>query len=150
MDEATKNYMNYKNKNSGSASNRYHYILNESDLTSAWLKFHNDLGYPLMTDSKYRRAIIYNRQGLEKQIEKMIANVIETELKDLADIVVADITYQLNNLTQTASGQLVKPNGLHTSSMGSLIGRALGKGLVNGFSKILDDMTDTDDRRYRR
>ena len=31
--------------------------------TSVYL---NELGYPLMMDSKYRRAIVYNKKGLEQ------------------------------------------------------------------------------------
>ena len=49
-------------------SKRYSYIVSQDDLTNAWLQMNNDLGYPLMMDSKYRRAIVMNKQGLEKKI----------------------------------------------------------------------------------
>lgn len=42
-------------------SRRYNYIVTNDELTNAYLKMRNDLGYPLMMDSKYRRAIVYNK-----------------------------------------------------------------------------------------
>ena len=63
--------------NIGSGANKYQYILNSDDLTNAYLQMRNDLGYPLMVDSKYRRAIVYNKQGLEKRIQQMINDTIE-------------------------------------------------------------------------
>ncbi len=110
---------------------------------------HHDLGYPLKVDSKYRRAIIYNKSGLEKQIQDMIKEVIGNNLQELGNLVVDDITYQLNNLTTTANGTLVRKSGIHTSNFGALLGKALGKGLVKGFSAILDDITDIDNRHRR-
>lgn len=107
---------------------------------------HHDLGYPLKIDSRYKRAIVYNKSGLEKQIEEMISKVIGENLEKLADLVVDDITAQLNCLTQTANGQLIKSKS-YSSKLGSMIGKALGKGLVKGFSQILDDMTDPNKRR---
>lgn len=130
-------------------SQRYSYIINESDLTNAWLSFHDELGYPLMIDSGYRRAIVYNKKGLEKQIQNMINECIEKEAKELSDIIVNDITYQLNNITQSVNGTFIK-GGNSSFNLGGLIGKALGKGLVNGFFNILDDITDTDEERKRR
>ena len=55
----------------GNGLSTYQYILNSDDLTNAYLQMRNDLGYPLMVDSKYRRAIVYNKQGLEKRIQEI-------------------------------------------------------------------------------
>ena len=86
----------------------YSYILNQEDLTNAYLQMRNDLGYPLMVDSKYRRAIVYNKEGLEKQIENMINNCIIANIQELekmvAEDIVNDITSQLNGLSQAANG----------------------------------------------
>ena len=109
---------------------------------------HHDLGYPLKVDSKYRRAIVYNKSGLEKQIQDMIQQVIGDNLESLADLVVDDITAQLNSLRQSANGQLVK-SGIRSSNFGAMIGKALGKGLVKGFNDILNDMTDINRRNKR-
>ena len=110
---------------------------------------HHDLGYPLKVDSKYRRAIVYNKSGLEKQIQDMITKVIGEHLQELGDLVVDDITYQLNNLATSANGTIVRKSGIHTSNFGALIGKALGKGLVKGFNDILDDITNTNNRNRR-
>ena len=110
---------------------------------------HHDLGYPLKVDSKYRRAIVYNKSGLEKQIQDMIQQVIGDNLKELADVVADDITAQLNSLTTSANGQFIHKSGVHTSNFGAMIGKVLGKGLVKGFNDILNDITDTD-KRYKK
>ncbi len=129
--------------------NKYSYILSSDDLTNAYLQMRNDLGYPLMLESTYRRAIVYNKQGLEKKIENMINNCLEEAAKNLSDIIVADITYQLNNITTAANGKIVVGGG-KSFNMASMLGSALGKGLVKGFFNILDDITDNEDYRRRR
>ncbi len=133
----------------GSGLSTYQYILNSDDLTNAYLQMRNDLGYPLMVDSKYRRAIVYNKQGLEKRIQEMINDTIEAAAKTLSDLVVADITHQLNNITMAANGKMVVGGG-SSLNMGKMLGSALGKGLVKGFFTILDEITDNDDNYRRR
>ena len=127
-------------------SNKYSYIISESDLINAWVKMHNDLGYPLMIDSKYRRSIVYNKQGLERQINNMIVECIKEATKDLTDIVVADIISQINSITQTTSGKVISKNNSYTGKTNLFI-NALSSGLVNGFFKILDDITEYEDNR---
>lgn len=126
---------------------RYNYYISQNDFASMWVKMHADLGYPLMTDSRYKRAIVYNKQGLEKRIQDMIIEVIGNNLQELADIVADDITAQLDSLTQTTGGKLVNTRRTHSSNMTVLISKALSKGLVKGFNAILDDMTDIDRNR---
>lgn len=126
-------------------SNRYSYIIDEKDLTNAWLQFHNDLGYPLMIDSKYRRAIVYNKSGLERKIQQMIMEVMEENGKILADMIANDITNQLNNLTDTANGKLTTTK----SNRSFYLANAISKGLVKGFFKVLDDIIIPDDD-YKR
>lgn len=150
MNKETKRHLGNISRSVGhDVTNRYNYIISESDLIDAWVKLHNDLGYPLMTDSKYHRAIIYNKEGLEKQIESMINSVIAENMQELADIVAADINAQLNSLTQVANGQLMRTSG-HNSNMGALIGKAIGNGLVKSFNDFLDDIIDYDDDYKRR
>lgn len=132
----------------GNGLSTYQYILNSDDLTNAYLQMRNDLGYPLMVDSKYRRAIVYNKQGLEKRIQEMINDTIEAAAKTLSDLVVADITHQLNNITMAANGKIVVGGG-SSWNIGKMLGSALGKGLVNEFFTILDEITDNDDKRRR-
>ncbi len=131
--------------------NRYSLLLNTDDLTNAYLKMRNDLGYPLMLESTYRRAIVYNKQGLEKQIESMIAEVVGENFSKLTDLVANDVVNTLNTIHQLANGQVVLGTTSQSNKLSSLIGKALGKGLVKGLVKgffdILDDITTYDDKR---
>lgn len=131
-------------------SNRYSYVISEDDLTNAWLQMHNDLGYPLMMDSKYRRAIIYNKQGLERQITQMVNNCIIANMKELERMVIEDIgkdlESMLNGITQAANGTITL--GKPQSKSGNATNRfadALAKGLAKGVGKIIDDMTKIND-----
>ena len=126
---------------------RYSLLLNTDDLTNAYLKMRNDLGYPLMLESTYRRAIVYNKQGLEKQIESMIAEVVGENFSKLTDLVANDVVNTLNSIHQLANGQVVLGTTSQSNKLSSLIGKALGKGLVKGFFDILDDITTYDDKR---
>ena len=157
-DSAMKHHLGNISRQVGhDVSNRYSYIVNQDDLTNAWLQMHNDLGYPLMVDSKYRRAIVYNKEGLEKQIQKMIAECIQASSKELADMVATDtvneIAAQLNSLTQAANGQIVigKTGGGSNRSSGAAnrFAAALGRNLVKGFFKLIDDITEPTDKRRR-
>lgn len=123
----------------------YDYAIDTNEFANLWYQMHKDLGYPLQIDSRYKRAIVYNKQGLEQKIQKMLEEVIGKNGQVLADIIANDINNKLDSLTQTANGKTV------TSKSGSshILATALTKGLVNGFIKILDDITTPDDN-YRR
>lgn len=125
----------------------YRYILNTDDLTNAYIQMRNDLGYPLKVDSKYRRAIVYNKQGLEKQIEKMINDTIENSFNKLSDLVAQDIANKVDSLLSTSTGTIGGGNTSFNSA--KMIGSVIGKGLVKGFFDILDSITDTEDNRRR-
>lgn len=131
-------------------NNRYDYIITGNNLINAWVQMHNDLGYPLKVDSKYRRTIIYNKQGLEKQIQEMIKQCIEETSKDLVGVVMSDIVTEFNNITQTANGQFVTGGKGNKQVISSLFTSSLSKGLVNGFLGILDDITSYDNNNRRR
>lgn len=130
-------------------SSRYSYIVTENELTNAWLQMHNDLGYPLMMTSKYRRAIIYNKEGLEKKIQQMITECVKESSKELTNIMTTDVLAQLNNIVQDVKGNLVFGKGSYTGKTTHLLAKAIGGGLVNGFFKVLDDITYKDDNRRR-
>ena len=131
-------------------NNKYDYIITGNDLINAWVQMHNDLGYPLKVDSKYRRTIIYNKQGLEKQIQEMIKQCIEETSKDIVGVIMADIVTEFNNITQTANGQFVTGGKGNKQGISSLFTSSLSKGLVNGFFGILDDITSYDNNNRRR
>ena len=142
--------MNAMNKHLGNISravghdvtNKYSYIISSDDLTNAYVKMKDELGYPLMIDSKYRRAIVYNKKGLEKKIRETIDNCIIDNIMLLDRMVVEVIVTQLNGITQSANGKIIMGKTSVSNNTMNLFSNALVKGLVNGVGKIIDDITD--------
>lgn len=136
-------------------SHKYSYIINQDDLTNAYLQMRNDLGYPLMIDSKYRRAIVYNKQGIERKIAEMINECIIANIKELESMMIEDVSKDienmLNGITQSSHGVITlgKVNNKGCKSATNRFASALAKGLVKGVSKIIDDMTNPKDDRSR-
>lgn len=128
-------------------SNRYSYIISQNDLTNAYLQMKNDLGYPLMMDSKYRRAIVYNKEGLEKEISKMIDGCILANIKELEKMIVEDISNDvetmLNGITQAQNGRvLMGKSNSKNASFTNIFAKSLAKGLVKGVGKMIDDIVN--------
>ena len=119
-------------------SNRYSYIISQNDIYKAYNDMRDELDYPLVMDSKYRRAIVYNKKGLEKKINEVVNNTILNNIQLLDRMVVQDIVTQLNSIKQTSNGTLAVSNT--TNSFASMLGSALAKGIVKGVSGIIDDM----------
>lgn len=130
-------------------SKRYNYIISNDDLTNAYLQMRDELGYPLMIDSKYRRAVVYNKKGLEKKIQNLVYECIINNAKEFEDMVANDVADdiidQLNSMVQTANGQ-IKKGSVKKKSATSEFAKALAKGLVQGVGKIIDEITKYDER----
>ncbi len=131
-------------------THRYSYITSESELIDAWLKLHEDLNYPLMVDSRYHRALIYNREGLEKFIQDNLINNMKQAFDELANIATNDIEKMLNNIIQTKDGKIIIDKSNNTNSTINLIANATAKGLVKGIFNLLDEITRYDDDDYKR
>ena len=148
--------MNAMNKHLGNISrvvghdvtNKYSYVVNSNDLTNAYVKMKDELGYPLMIDSKYRRAIVYNKKGLQKKIENVIDNCIINNISLLDRIVVEDIVSQLNSITQSANGMLSvgKKNSSNISAI-NMFANSMLKGVLKGVENIIDDIVNQKDER---
>ena len=148
--------MNAMNKHLGNISravghdvtNKYSYVINSNDLTNAYVKMKDELGYPLMIDSKYRRAIVYNKKGLQKKIENVIDNCIINNISLLDRIVVEDIVSQLNSITQSANGMLSvgKKNSSNISAI-NMFANSMLKGVLKGVDNIIDDIINQKDER---
>lgn len=123
-------------------TNKYNYIISSDDLTNAYVKMKDELGYPLMMDSKYRRAIVYNKKGLEKKIRETIDKSIINNIMLLDRMVVEDIVTQLNGITQSSNGKMIIGKTSVSNNAMNLFSNALVKGLVSGVGKIIDDITD--------
>lgn len=134
-------------------TNRYSYIVSNDDLVNTYLKMRHELHYPLMVDSRNRRAIVYNKKGLEKKIQDMINECILSNISELenmiANDVVDNITSQLNGLTQTANGSVIVGKRNSKNSSTNLFINAMAKGMVMGVGKIIDDITNPKDNKSR-
>ena len=129
-------------------SHKYSYIISQDDLINAYTQMRDELGYPLMVDSKYRRAIVYNKKGLEKQIRESINDTIISNIHLLEMMVVEDIVGMLNGVVQSANGNIVMGKSGNKKSATVLFADAMVKGVLKGVSSIIDDITNTKD--YRR
>ena len=128
-------------------SHKYSYIISQDDLINAYTQMRDELGYPLMVDSKYRRAIVYNKKGLEKKIRETIDKCIIDNIMLLDRMVVEDIVTQLNGITQSANGKIIMGKTSVSNNTINLFSNALVKGLVNGVGKIIDDITNIEERK---
>lgn len=133
-------------------ASRYTYILDNDDFTNAWIKMHDDLGYPLMVDSRHRRAIVYNKKGLEQKIQKMILECISNSMKELekmvAEDIVNEVTNELNGLVQLSNGTITRSGKSNNRDM-SKFANLLAKGMVKGVSDLIDEITNPNDNRRR-
>lgn len=134
-------------------SNRYNYIVSQDELTNAYLQMRSELGYPLMIDSKYRRAIVWNKKGIEKKISDMIKNCIFANLKQLESIVAKDIAeeirMQLQGIKQMQNGTIVTGKVKSSSFENEIVrfANTITKGVIKGVGDIVNDMTNERGRR---
>lgn len=133
---------NIRRASGGKGGSRYEYMINQSDIASAYMQMRDELGYPLMIDSRNRRAIVYNKKGVEKKIQQLIDNCILSNIKLLENMVATDIVNevnrQLNGITQMGKTTV-------KSSNVNLFASAMTKGLMNGIGSIVDDMINGND-----
>ena len=127
---------------------RYSYIISGDKLTDEYIKMKNELGYPLMMDSKYRRAIVYNKKGLEKKImdlvqKSVISNISEME-EIIANDVADDIISQIEGLTQNSNGKMKKSSNNNSLNK---FAKSLTKALFDGVNYIIDDILYGEDRK---
>ncbi len=117
-------------------SNKYTFIADTTDLYNSFISSHRDLSYPLRKEVKRDRYIL-NSQGLQKDIEKVVDEALQKAATPLIDLVSTDIANEAySKLYDIHNG--VK----HTSqinNIGSMLGKILGKSIVEGIKGLLDD-----------
>jgi hypothetical protein len=115
---------------------KYTFITNTSDLYNSFISSHRDLSYPLRKEVKRDRYIL-NEQGLQKDIEKVIDESLEKAVEPLIDLVSTDIVNEAySKLSDIHNGITHKSQ---TNKLGAMLGKVLGKSLVDGITKILND-----------
>lgn len=142
---------NLKRAVGNNSSGKYSYIVNNSELTNAYLQMRSELGYPLMVDSKYRRAIVYNKQGIENKIQELINQSIISNIKLLENIVAEDIVNavmsQISSMSNAINnGYIMTKNTIKKSGNTlSIFANALAKSIIGGMGRVIDDIINYDD-----
>ena len=129
---------------------RYEYMLSQDELVDAWVKAHAELGYPLKKQSYRDRYLIYNKQGLEKEIEKIITELIINSEKILVEMLREDATQVMQELADSinvVNNQVVINKPSNQSSFGSKVGRYLGKAIAQATKKIVKELTKDNNNR---
>lgn len=117
-------------------SNKYTFIADTTDLYNSFVSSHRDLSYPLRKEIKRDRYIL-NSQGLQKDIEKVVDEALQKAATPLIEIVSTDIANEAYSKLYDIH------NGIkHTSkinSLGSMLGKVLGKSIVEGITGLLKE-----------
>ena len=117
-------------------SDRYTFIADTTDLYNNFISSHRELSYPLRKEVKRDRYIL-NSQGLQKDIEKVVDESLQKAVEPLIDLVSTDIANEAySKLYDIHNGITHKSQ---TNKLGAMLGRVLGKSLVEGITHILDD-----------
>lgn len=117
-------------------SGKYTFIADTTDLYNSFVSAHRDLSYPLRKEVKRDRYIL-NSQGLQKDIEKVVDESLQKAVTPLIDLVSTDIANEAySKLYDIHNGITHKSQ---TNKLGAMLGRVLGKSLVEGITHILDD-----------
>lgn len=122
---------------------RYGYAVDKDSIVGRYMQMRSELGYPLVIDSRNRRAVVYNKKGVEKEIQKLIDKCVISEVKQMENMIANDvvdlITYHLNGIPQYNNN--VKSNGVIRN-----ISSAMVMGLAKGVVDIVDDMINNNDK----
>lgn len=119
-------------------TSKYTLIVDTTDLYNNFVSAHRDLNYPLRKEVKRDRYIL-NSQGLQKDIEKVVDEALQKAATPLIDLVSTDIANEAySKLYDIHNGVGIK----HTSkinSLGSMLGKVLGKSIVEGITGLLKE-----------
>ena len=117
-------------------NDKYTFIADTTDLYNSFVSSHRDLSYPLRKEVKRDRYIL-NSQGLKKDIEKVVDEALQKATTSLIDLVSTDIANEAYSKLYDIH------NGIkHTSkinSLGSMLGKVLGKSIVEGITGLLKE-----------
>lgn len=118
---------------------RYTFIADTDDLYNSFVSSHKDLSYPLRKEVKRDRYVM-NSQGLQKDIQKVVDETLQKSIEPLIDLVSTDIaTEAYSKLSEIHNTGTIR----HTSQinrLGAMLGKIIGKGLVDGITKLFDDV----------
>ncbi len=122
-------------------TSKYTLIADTTDLYNSFVSSHRDLSYPLRKEVKRDRYIL-NSQGLQKDIEKVVDEALQKAATPLIDLVSTDIaTEAYAKLEAIHNGTTITSIKNHSkiNSLGSMLGKALGKSIVEGITGLLKE-----------
>ena len=102
---------------------RYEYILSQNQLYKAYFNSRRDLRYALRKEVK-RDRYIENIEGLEKNLQKEIMNIIMQGSDAIADMVTSDM---VNSINSAIGGGASVKNSTFEVNMGKALGKAFGE-----------------------
>ena len=62
---------------------KYDYSIDKDSIINRYMQMRNELGYPLQVDSRNRRAVVYNKKGVEKEIQNLVDKCIVKRVEEL-------------------------------------------------------------------
>lgn len=122
-------------------TSKYTLIADTTDLYNSFVSSHRDLSYPLRKEVKRDRYIL-NSQGLQKDIEKVVDEALQKAAIPLIDLVSTDIaTEAYAKLEAIYNGTNITTIKNHSkiNSLGSMLGKLLGKSIVEGVTGLLKE-----------
>lgn len=114
-------------------ANKYTFITNTDDIIDRYILAHRDLHKKVKRD-----RYIMNSQGLQKDIEKVVNECLNKSATPLIDLVSTEIATEAYEKLNGTNITTIK-NHSKINSLGSNLGKILGKSLVDGITNILED-----------
>jgi hypothetical protein len=127
---------------------KYSYILTSDDLLKSYYDSKKDLPYSLRKETK-RDRYIYNSDGLQKDLIDMVNEEIQKAEKEFIEMVSSDLVNAIYAQIDGAVGAVAASTNVNTSKAASTFSKALAKGLVGGFSRIINNMMGNDTRERK-
>ena len=115
---------------------KYTLIADTTDLYNSFISSHRDLSYPLRKEVKRDRYIL-NSQGLQKDIEKVVDEALQKAATPLIDLVSTEIANEAYSKLEDIHNGVKHASKIN--SLGSMLGKVLGKSIVEGITGLLKE-----------
>lgn len=126
---------NLKNLNGGVGVTNYEYITNTDELYRNFMESKKDLSYALRKEVKRDRYVM-NAEGLKKELYEVINQDMISALNELDSLVAQDVINKANTMANSGT---IGNNNSFAKDIGSLLGKALGKGAYTFIDSIVND-----------
>lgn len=138
MDKRMKHALGNISRQVGRDISSIYYQVNATDIINNYNVIREELGYPLMKDSKNRRVIVYNKKGIEKEIETIITNILLKELNDIVLLLVNDISYNMSDIISPIINY-GKPKQIRTN-VSDIVIKQITNGIIKGVEEVIESI----------